>query len=278
VGFVITAGSRLRVPVSVSPSRVRRLPTLQHGFALASRARGWLVLTARPPRPCRVGFAHSRWPSRTVLALRVTGSVGTRRASPLVSFASPSKTLRIACGPCPCFSDDVLSRGHCRVCSSTSTLSWGSQSSSLRRHTHQESTPTAPPQQAEREGFGRGHPAPRHVPSTPFLTASTACSSWAPWACCSSQPTMGFITFQVGSRISLLSPAWASARPIRIGVPTPSSKLPSRHATRVLDLSSHLPASSSPEGSASTCRRVFPLRAHRLSPACRTRSRGSEPV
>jgi hypothetical protein len=61
----------------------------------------------------------------------------------------------------------------------TSTLSWGSQSSSLRRSTLQESTPASPPQQAGREGFGRGMPCPQRVPSSSFLTTSTACSSWA---------------------------------------------------------------------------------------------------
>lgn len=66
----------------------------------------------------------------------------------------------------------------------------------------QKSTPTSSPQQAESKGFGQGLPSPRHVPSTSFLTTSTAYSSWVLRACFSSPPTMGFITFQAGSRVS----------------------------------------------------------------------------
>jgi hypothetical protein len=45
--------------------------------------------------------------------------------------------------------------------------------------------------------FGRDLPVSRHVPSVPFLTTSTACSTWWSRACCIPLPVLGFTTFQV---------------------------------------------------------------------------------
>lgn len=101
------------------------------------------------------------------------------------------------------------------------------------------------------------------------------------------QPTMGFITFQAGS---CAVPSWPSllvSKGLLPGVPGtthPHRSLDtlvafaSRQATRGHDLSSHLLAASSPEGSVLACWRVSSLRAHRLSPARRAVSRGSRPV
>lgn len=137
-----------------------------------------------------------------------------------------------------CVPVSVLLRVRCRSCSLVSFLSWGSQRSSLHRHTHQESTPTTPLQQAEGEGFGQGRPRPRLVPPTSFLTTSAACSSWALRACFSPQPTMGFITFQAGSCVHLPLPAaFHTTHPHRILDTFVASA--SRQATRGLDLSSH---------------------------------------
>jgi hypothetical protein len=71
---------------------------------------------------------------------------------------------------------------------------------SLRRSTLQVSTP-APSLQPGWCGVAsaEGCHAPRHVPSMPFSTTSTACSTWALRASCSSLPTLGFITFQARS-------------------------------------------------------------------------------
>jgi len=79
---------------------------------------------------------------------------------------------------------------------------------SLRRSTLQVSTPASSLQPgwcgvASVEGCH----APRHVPSMPFSTTSTACSTWALRASCSSLPTLGFITFQ--ARSSHLHARWS---------------------------------------------------------------------
>lgn len=196
------------------------------------------------------------------LALSARRRVGWNPvASPLVSFTSPSKTHRIACGPCPRVGLSGSLAGPCPPLLVMSTLSWGSQSSSLRRHTLQESTPTAPPQQAGREGFGRGMPCPRRVPSSSFLTTSTACSSWAlrasrtrsrPWDSSRFRPVRAL--FLPGPRS--LSPRGSfqgfPARPIRIGVSTPSSL--SRAARRPVVTTSLLTCSPLPRPKARSLR------------------------
>lgn len=178
------------------------------------------------------------WPSRFILSLRAVSSVMTWGFASRVlhlTFEDASRCVRLArvfrrllpcgsrlwlrrrsvpCGPGLRLRRRVLPCGRWRRLRSrprplrasgaralpTSFLSWGSQSSSLRRPTFQVSTPTT---SLQTSWFGvasvEGCRAPRRVPSMPFSTTSTACSTWALRASCSSLPTLGFITFQVRS-------------------------------------------------------------------------------
>lgn len=159
-----------------------------------------------------------------------------------------------------------------------SILSWGSQSSSLRRHTLQKSTPTTPPQQAEREGFGQGQPVldtfrPRRFSRPRRLTPPGRCEHLAarsrPWDSSRFRPVPVFAHAVSSTRSHRTHPH----RSLDTSVTSAS-----RQATRGHDLSSHLHVRSVSEETRPSCWRVSSLHAHRLSPARRAASRRSRPV
>lgn len=196
----------LRAPASASPPPPLRgsdstrssLPPLRASGstpACPSSLAGVWPVRGRRVLPC--GSPLRPWPSRV----------------PLRVFASTEALASSLAGVCSCLTSTPSLRPVCRLRSRRwslrtsvarvlpmSFLSWGSQSSSLRRSTLQVSTP-APSLQPGWCGVAsaEGCHAPRHVPSMPFSTTSTACSTWALRASCSSLPTLGFITFQARS-------------------------------------------------------------------------------
>jgi hypothetical protein len=158
-GFVVTAAVRLRIAAA--------------RFTFTARGRGWLALAACPPGSCRVRFPGPDDLRGTSSCSASSGLLGPW-TSPLVSFTSPSKTHCFACGSSGCVpvSFPCAEAFGLLTCSScelpllgfSKTVPPSTCASDVHSHTTQ-----AP-------CFGQGLPAPRLVPSMPFLTTSTACS------------------------------------------------------------------------------------------------------
>jgi len=162
-----------------SSLRRSRFRVPQHGFTFTLRGRGWSALTTRPPGSSRcrrlpVSLTFEVLPR--LVRLQVGETLGLPPRVLHLIFKDALRCLRLV---------EVV---HTAFVSAEAVPSVACAS---REHPLMGFSKTIPPstcapgvhshpssRQAVFLGFGQGLPAPRLVPSVPFLTTSTGFSSW----------------------------------------------------------------------------------------------------